>query len=530
MSTNTKIFTMGIVSIVRSVRSLVRRCNYYWLGPTTVHLRLEACLLISLSTLTLGYMNNLHEGVNLQDLQILSIFTLFLSRHLLFRLFLSWDPVTSRSPTNFITVFLQSHVIQGTSWDRTCRDIPSQVYEWTDMIPSSILYLYQVAQVYILSPLSLLSGKSHSGSHDEVKKPMDGSSRWFFWHQRVYIIWFEHIAPRVSLHWFLWIIFTVDSLSLFMRVYADFQPSRDLDRLVILTGTALHRLDDTVPHAKNNNQTISLFRKYYMAAIVTSVFSTGRLLNAPPDFYKVPSLWGSVLYVVGRWIELLMMLDMLPVQSCRGTGFCSHHCALAPIGYADFHRKDCDNPDIFFAWTFLMVSATILLVGTLLAQCVAHSYTIWKDSAIRGREEWKIVESPLSIVGWKDTVKWESFFMEKTRYNKGDRYFQWWGRRTYEAINPTSRPPPSFQIEGFDATSHKLAWLVPLAQLQWLVAAIYLIMWLVRFFFFGIYSAWVYGLYAMVAHGVASYAVTYPAPRIRQHAQEVNDRAKKYRW
>lgn len=508
-----------------SIRSLVSRCKYYWLGPTTAHLRLEACLLLSLSILTLGYMNNLHEGVNRQDLQILSIFTLFLSRHLLLRLCLSWDPYSSRSPKNFITVFLQSHVLQGTVWDRTCHEIPSQLYEWTDIIPSSLLYLYHVTRVYIISPLSLLTRKSQS--RHNVKKPIDGSSRWFFWQQRAYTIWFDHVAPRVSIHWFLWILVTMDSLSLCLRIYADFQPSRNLDRLVIITGTALHRLDDTVTEA---NQNISLFRKYYMAAIVSSVFTTGRLLNAPPDFYKVPSLWGSVLYIVGRWIELLMLLDMLPAQSCRGTGFCSHHCALAPPGYADFHRDDCDNPDIFFAWTFLVVSATTLLVGTLFSQCVAHSYTIWKDSVIRGQEEWKIVETPLSLVDWKDTVKWESFFMEKERYNRGDRYFQWWRRRTYEAIKPTSRPPPSFQIEGFDATSPKLAWLVPLAQLQWLVSAFFLIGWLVRFFFFGIYSAWVFGLYAMVAHSIAAYAVTYPAPRIKELAQEVNDRPKKYRW
>jgi hypothetical protein len=564
---------MGLIATIRSIRLLARRCKYYWLGPTTAHLRLEAFLLASLAILTLGYMNNLHEGVNMADVRVIGIFTMFLSRHLLLRLLLSWDPATARSPRNFITVFLQSHVLQGTTFDRRCRDVASsQIYEWTDIVPSSILYLYQVAQVYMVRPLAplLWSSKmpplqhSHGGggssSHDAVhnsKKPMvDGSStsssRWFFWRQRVYTIWFEHVAPRVSFHWFLWHPCALDGLLLAMRIYyADALPTTaaaqqrhrhgtSLDRLVILTGTALHRLDDAVVATGDDESLyrrhghILLYRQYYMAAIVTSVFTTGRLWNAPPDFYKTPSLWGSVLYLFGRWLELVLLLDLLPVQSCRATGHCHRHCALASTGYADFRREDCDDPDVFFAWTFLLFSATTLLVGTLGAQWLTHSYTIWKDAVIRAQDEWKLVEkTPLSSLmtmdSWKDTAWWESLFVEKERYHRGERYFAWWGRRTYECLKATSRPPPSLTIDGLTATTPKLEWLVPLAQLQWLIAALYMIVWLVRFFFFGIYSAWVYGLYAMVAHSLAAYAVTYPAPRIRELAQEVNDRPKTFR-
>lgn len=348
-----------------------------------------------------------------------------------------------------------------------------------------------------------------------------------------------------------------------------------LDRLVILTGTALHRLDDAVTTASSTSSVdgdgsyvnngggggddffnsafphrryIPLYRQYYMAAVVTSVFTTGRLWNAPPDFYHRPSDWATAAYLFGRWLELMLFLDLLPIQSCRATGHCPRHCALAATGYADFRRTDCDHPDVFFAWTFLVVSATLLLLAILLAQCLTHSYTVWKDAIVRARAEWKLVDSitfssfwskltSMTTASWKDMLQWE-VFVEKDRYHRGERFSIWWGRlRTYECVKATTRPPPYFIIDdnvggdriGLVATTPLVEWLVPLAQWQWLLGALYLLVWLVRFFFFGIYSAWVYGLYAAVAHCLAAYAITYPPPPIKQLAQEVNDRPKTYR-
>jgi hypothetical protein len=591
----------------------------------------------------------------MRDVQVLILFTIFLSRHLLLRLYLSWDPYTVRTPRNGLTVLLQSHVLQGTVFDRRCRDVVGSsssslqggVYEWTDIIPSSILYLYYVARVYVLVPLTaaLSSSKrslhqlqppqppSQGGSHnDEVhqhhhshhnhhhnhnKKQMEtslmtssasssshssSSSRWFYyWRQRVYSVWFDHIAPRVSLHWCIWIFCTMDALSLGMRLYyltdqhvmssnADssrrLHGGKGLDRLVILTGTALHHLDDAVVANGHNDdyddffttpfphrRYIPLYRQFYMAAILSSVFTTGRLWNAPPDFYPRPmSDIATVAYVGGRWLEVMILLDLLPVQPCRAEGYCPKHCALSATGYADFRRDDCDHPDVFYAWTFLVMSATILLFGTLTAQSLTHSYAIWRNAIIRARVEWKRVEpttttnstyhnnnnnapwlsnlmTTLSVpANWKDVfLQWDFFFVEKERYHRGERYHTWWwGRRTYECIKATTRPPPFFFINSVDnndnnntnnngygvldaTTTPILAWLVPIAQMQWLIGAFYLIAWLVRFFFFGIYSAWVYGLYAMVAHCMAANAVTYPESPIKKLAQEVNDRPKKYR-
>lgn len=511
-----------MTSLIRKLRSFSDGCIFSLFGPTLDHLRLEACLLASLSLLTLGYMNNLHEEISLQDLKVHFIFTLFLSRHLLFRIFCFWDPATSRFPRNFITVFIQSHILKGTCWDRTCKEIPSRAYQWTDIIPSTDLYLYQVLQVYFVHPLSRFCKPIAS---KWARKPVDGSSRLFFWRQRIYSFWFQFISPWISVEWVLGLILTVDALSIWRATYGKSRHGRDLSQLVILTGTALHRLDDVVVHTPQ----VSLSRKYYMAGIISSVLTRSRVINTPPDMYKTPSLYGATLYIVGRWLELMLMFDMLPVQSCRGTGFCKQHCDLASTGYADFRRDDCDDPDVFFSWSFLIVSGTILLVGTLFAQCLAHSYTVWKDLMVRGKEEWKVVDTALSIPDWKDAVGWD-FCLGKERYNRGDRVFQIWSRRTYEAKKATTRPPPSFFVNGLDSTTSKAAWLVPLAQIQWMLAAFYLMLWLVRFLFFGIYSAWVYGLYALVAHCIVAYAVSFPAPNLKSLAQEINERPKTYRF
>jgi hypothetical protein len=107
------------------VESLWSRLVYYWLGPTTVHYRLEAALL---SCLTLATVSNLQSVTPLGhawtwdgDGAYALVVFLWLSRHLMHRWLCLWDPTaTLRTPTllGCASLFLTSHASPGHTYDR----------------------------------------------------------------------------------------------------------------------------------------------------------------------------------------------------------------------------------------------------------------------------------------------------------------------------------------------------------------------------------------------------------------------------
>lgn len=86
-------------------------------GPTTVHLRHEGYLLISLGILTLATFQSVYgeEFGTPGDYIFIFLSVLWLSRYILVRWMCTWDPSTSANPVSFFcTIFISWHFINLT--------------------------------------------------------------------------------------------------------------------------------------------------------------------------------------------------------------------------------------------------------------------------------------------------------------------------------------------------------------------------------------------------------------------------------
>jgi hypothetical protein len=115
-----------IRSLRRGLESYWSRLVYYWLGPTTVHYRLEALLLVCLTLATVANLQSVaappHAGWTWDgDGIYTALVFLWLSRHLLLRWLCLWDTSTTiRSPTllGCVSMFLTSYASSGHAFER----------------------------------------------------------------------------------------------------------------------------------------------------------------------------------------------------------------------------------------------------------------------------------------------------------------------------------------------------------------------------------------------------------------------------
>jgi hypothetical protein len=101
----------------------LQRLRFHCLGPTTVHLELEVYLLLSMLLLAIGSLRGLYKesfGSHAADYYLVGLIGVTLSRHLFFRLYVTWDPSTHASPSGsgLLSHFLQSYITAGQTVDR----------------------------------------------------------------------------------------------------------------------------------------------------------------------------------------------------------------------------------------------------------------------------------------------------------------------------------------------------------------------------------------------------------------------------
>lgn len=114
---------------------LLRRWQYWLVGPSPGYLKYEIYLLFSMVLLTIGSISGLYHCNAFQltygDLSFIGLATLVSSRHLWFRLWSTWTPHTCGCsifmiPSCIIQHFVQSHLIGGQIMDRpTPSDRPT---------------------------------------------------------------------------------------------------------------------------------------------------------------------------------------------------------------------------------------------------------------------------------------------------------------------------------------------------------------------------------------------------------------------
>jgi hypothetical protein len=150
------------------VRQRLDEWSYRILGPTTVHLQFEFFLLISLTLLTISSLQGLYkESFGLPgDYIFVSLVFLCLSRHVIFRHICTWDKSTHASPSllGFLSHFFTAHLTGGQVYDRPpapvlARLVGSSYNEdggsisWCGLLPSSVIYAWQLLRVRIWLPL-----------------------------------------------------------------------------------------------------------------------------------------------------------------------------------------------------------------------------------------------------------------------------------------------------------------------------------------------------------------------------------------
>lgn len=154
----------------RAPRWFIDRMLYRTFGPTFVHLKLEAFLLLCLTLLTASSLQVCYGQEAFQSagdyIYVLLVF-LWQSRYLLCRWLGLWDPSTSRTPSlrGFLSVFLQSHVMAGQTFDRpthqnatkslfTSNATQSRLISFTELLPTAVLYALQMTKVWIWFPMA----------------------------------------------------------------------------------------------------------------------------------------------------------------------------------------------------------------------------------------------------------------------------------------------------------------------------------------------------------------------------------------
>jgi hypothetical protein len=195
--------------------------RYRLFGPTLVHLQYEFYLLCSLMLLTIGSLSGLYkESFGMYgDFVFLLLLFLVESRHLLFRILCTWDPSTHASPgiTGLLTHLLQSHVTGGQSFDRppamqqlhtssgdragshvvggsssTAIASPAaadrmvqitggvleakEIVTWSQLVPSSLIYAWQLPRQYIWFPLSRAGSRSSSRKQRPLVRDISNNS------------------------------------------------------------------------------------------------------------------------------------------------------------------------------------------------------------------------------------------------------------------------------------------------------------------------------------------------------------------
>lgn len=182
--------------------------QYRTLGPTVVHLQYEIYVLFSMMLLAIGSLTSLYKesfGMYKGDYVFLLLLFITASRHLFFRIWCTWDPSTHATPTitGLIAHLLQSHVTGGQSFDRppamrqfhfsngdrvgshviggsssTAIASPAaadrmvqitrgvleskDVVSWSQLLPSSLIYAWQLPRQYIWFRLSRLMSRATS--------------------------------------------------------------------------------------------------------------------------------------------------------------------------------------------------------------------------------------------------------------------------------------------------------------------------------------------------------------------------------
>lgn len=150
--------------------------SYRIFGPTTIHLRQELCLWISLILLTVSTMEALYGEISWSsyDFQFLLLVALWLSRHLFIRWLVTSDNSTNRSPTlvGVLAHWITSLFMAGQYFD---RPNPKAVAKYlgthqvddsrrgaatlSSFFHPSILFTWQMLKVWIIYPT--LKAKEH---------------------------------------------------------------------------------------------------------------------------------------------------------------------------------------------------------------------------------------------------------------------------------------------------------------------------------------------------------------------------------
>ena len=212
------------LSVLRMfVDNRLQRLRLYFFGPTVVHLELEVYHLCCMLLLSIGSLKGLYKetfGSYTADYYFIFVIVAALSRHLLFRIWCTWDPSTHGTPSlsGLISHFLQSYVTAGQSFDRPAPLIqlsiihnfssgadrpfnggssaassvastapsisPSPVdrmvhitggyietrdeITWSQLLPSVLVYLIQIPRQYVWFPLTRLLATSHIHSVHHV--------------------------------------------------------------------------------------------------------------------------------------------------------------------------------------------------------------------------------------------------------------------------------------------------------------------------------------------------------------------------
>ena len=157
--------------LLASARERLSDWSFRFLGPTTVHLRFEFCLLLSLLLLTYSSLQGLYkENFGLAgDYVYLSLLFLCLSRHLVLRILITWDASTHASPTvlGLLSHFITAHLTAGQVHDRASASVLSRlvgnnpsadgsgVLSFAALLPSSAVYAWELFQQKIWHPATL---------------------------------------------------------------------------------------------------------------------------------------------------------------------------------------------------------------------------------------------------------------------------------------------------------------------------------------------------------------------------------------
>jgi hypothetical protein len=153
---------------MEKLKHCIDEWSYRIVGPTTVHLKFEFYLLVSLTLLTVSSLQGLYKENfgRAGDYMFVFVVAACLSRHLIFRLLCTWDPSTHCTPTltGLISHFCTAHLTGGQVYDRPSASVLSRLVgtvvpneqksmAWMSLLPTSFVYAWHLLVVGIWLPL-----------------------------------------------------------------------------------------------------------------------------------------------------------------------------------------------------------------------------------------------------------------------------------------------------------------------------------------------------------------------------------------